>query len=80
MTDASLTPTHVRAARALLDWRQPELAARSGLTERTVRNFEAGRQAHDDTEQRLRAALVAAGVRFLFDDGPGVQLVTPDPS
>ena len=39
-----MTPDQSRAARGLLDWSQAELAARSNLSESTIRDFEKGRR------------------------------------
>ncbi|WP_349253709.1 helix-turn-helix transcriptional regulator [Bradyrhizobium sp. CB82] len=35
-----MTPYQSRAARGLLDWSQAELAARSNLSQSTIRDFE----------------------------------------
>ncbi len=39
-----LTPEQSRAARAWLDWKQEDLAARAGVSLSTVRDFEKGRR------------------------------------
>ncbi|OHB29403.1 MAG: hypothetical protein A2790_21265 [Phenylobacterium sp. RIFCSPHIGHO2_01_FULL_69_31] len=77
-----LTAAQIRAARALLGWSQPALAAASGLSLPTIVRME-GRQgpgrsaaANVDAVQR---ALEAAGVAFITADaatgaGPGVRL------
>ncbi len=73
-----LTPGQCRAARALLDWTQDDLAARAEVSRSTVRGFETGR--HDlqrATAAAIRRALEAGGVAFLAADdrgGPGLRL------
>ena len=73
-----LTPEQCRAARALLDWTQDELAAAAEVSRSTVRGFEAGqRDMQRATMAAIRRALEGAGVSFLDADGtsgPGVRL------
>ena len=60
-----LTPPACRAARGLLDWTQAELAARSGVSRGTIRDYEGNRHtAHRSTEAVLRRALEQGGVIF----------------
>lgn len=64
----TLTAAQVRAARALLDWSQQELAERSGITASSIANLERGR--HVPTAQTLatlRACFEAAGVTFSLE-------------
>lgn len=61
-----LTPAQCRAARALIDWSQQQLAdaARVGVV--TVRQLESGAaQPRNSTVDVLRRALEAAGVQFI---------------
>ena len=70
-----MTPDQSRAARGLLDWSQDELAARSNLSESTVRDFEKGRRVPSiNNLAAIRRALEAAGVEFIDGDQPGVRL------
>lgn len=70
------------AARGLLRWTQSELASRSGVSNATIRRFEAmdGEVVGNVTTLRaLEHAMEAAGVVFLDDGaqvagGPGVRL------
>ena len=65
-----LTPEQCRAARALLDWSQGDLADQAGVGIVTVRQLEAG--AHDPRRATLnviRRALESAGVEFLDENG-----------
>jgi transcriptional regulator with XRE-family HTH domain len=72
-----VTPAQSRAARALLDWSQPDLAGAAGLGLSTVVDFERSRRAvPEKTIAAIRAALEAAGVEFIDQNGagPGVRL------
>jgi transcriptional regulator with XRE-family HTH domain len=70
-----MTPDQSRAARGLLDWSQAELAARSNLSESTVRDFEKGRRVPSiNNLAAIRRALEVAGVEFIDGDQPGVRL------
>ncbi|MFG1374164.1 helix-turn-helix transcriptional regulator [Xanthobacter oligotrophicus] len=72
-----VTPAQSRAARGLLDWSQAELAERSNLGQSTIRNFEKGRRIPSiNNVAAIRAALEAAGVLFIEQNGngPGVRL------
>lgn len=66
-----------RAARGLLGWSQEELAERSQVSVTAIRNFERGATAPiRATLAAIRAALEAAGVIFVAEngEGPGVRL------
>ena len=70
-----MTPDQSRAARGLLDWSQAELAARSNLSESTIRDFEKGRRIPSiHNLAAVRRALEAAGVEFIDGNHPGVRL------
>ena len=69
-----LSPPQCRAARALLNWSQEQLAKRSNLGLSTVRNFEAARTmpVHNNLAA-IRTALEAAGVEFIGETGVRLQ-------
>ena len=73
----TITREQCRAARALLDWSQPDLAEASGLSRETIANLERGaRVPHPRNLAAIQAALEAAGVEFIDANGggPGVRL------
>ncbi len=73
----TITPEQCRAARALLNWSQPDLAEAVGITRETVTNFErAATKPHRSNLEAIRAALEAGGVEFIDRNGggPGVRL------
>lgn len=73
----ALTKEQSRAARALIDWSQLQLAQAANLGESTVRDFEKGRRVPSiNNLAAIRAALEAAGVDFIDQNGmgPGVRL------
>jgi transcriptional regulator with XRE-family HTH domain len=66
-----MTPTQCRMARAALDWRTTDLARAANVGLNTVNRFEAGRDARISSVEKLRAALEAAGVVFIAENGGG---------
>jgi predicted transcriptional regulator len=70
-----LQNSQIRAARAMLGWRQEDLAkaAKTGLA--TIARIEqlpdGPAQGHVSTIIRIQQALERVGVRFLEDDGAG---------
>ena len=73
-----LTPSQCRAARALIEMTQDELAEAAGMTVNSISSFETGeRTPHKANQQKIREALEKAGVIFIDrtpDAGPGVCL------
>jgi transcriptional regulator with XRE-family HTH domain len=75
-----LSSEQCRAARALLDWTQEELAERAGISRSTVRGFENGQhEPHRASAAMIRAALEQAGVVLINadDQGEGVRFQSP---
>lgn len=75
-----ITPEQCRAARALLDWTQRDLAARAKLSTLTIREFERNKsRLKDSTAQLLRMVLEAEGVVLIDANGggPGARLAKP---
>ncbi|MDI3307687.1 MAG: helix-turn-helix transcriptional regulator [Acetobacteraceae bacterium] len=75
-----MTPAQCRAARALLNWSQDQLEAAAKVARKTIADFEReARQPYDRTLAAIRAALEAAGVEFIEENGggPGVRLRKP---
>ena len=72
----------IRAARALLRWEQRDLADASSVSLPTIKRLESApgvMAAHMSTVAALRAALEAAGIEFIAENGggPGVRLRKP---
>jgi transcriptional regulator with XRE-family HTH domain len=80
-----ILPIQIRAARALLNLSQQELARRASIGVGTIKRIEAAREALTGTAQtlsRIQKALEAAGITFIDQDeqrGPGVRLRKPLP-
>jgi transcriptional regulator with XRE-family HTH domain len=76
-TTSAISPNQVRAARGLLGWNLEQLIAASGVPKRTMIRFENSEGTpHASTTDAIRAALEAAGVEFIAENGggPGVRL------
>lgn len=74
-----VTPAQARAARALLNISQRDLAAASGVSRRTILSFEnEQRNLIPATRDALQRALEAAGVRFLGEVGVALADASPD--
>ena len=77
-----ITGTQIRMARAAVGWPLTELAAKSGLSEKTIRRLEADEDPVNTTIKTLNAiksALEAAGIEFIgtSDDRPGIRIGRP---
>lgn len=74
--DAILTPAQCKMARAGLGMGIRELAERAQVSTNTVSRFETGEELKSRTVAALQAALEAAGVIFIDEngEGPGVRL------
>ena len=72
-----ITPAQCRAARALLEWTQQDLARETKISVVTIAKFEKRRaRLKDSTAQLFRLAFERAGVEFIESEGggPGVRL------
>lgn len=75
LTANTMSPAQSRAARGLLNWSAADLAAKVGLDERFVRDFESGTgDPASGQVEALRSALMAAGAVFSADDASSVRL------
>jgi transcriptional regulator with XRE-family HTH domain len=66
-----LEPAQIRAARALLGWRQDELSKASGVGTATIRRIENSGgliSGNISTVMRIQAAFEKAGVLFINED------------
>ena len=75
-----LAPAQIRAARALLGWRQEDLSKASGVGTATIHRIEKSNRpvtGYASTIVRIQDALEDAGVLFIDDDeaaGIGLRL------
>lgn len=77
-----LKPPQCRAARALLNWTQAELAARTAISAVSIRAFEKGGEMRESNLKLIRLTFEAAGVVFqnegeLVSGGLGVRFRSP---
>jgi ribosome-binding protein aMBF1 (putative translation factor) len=73
-----ITGRQVRAARALLNWKQEMLAEKALVALTALKRLESERQlqVHDGTRDQVRRVLEAAGILFVESDrGRGVMLL-----
>lgn len=66
-----ISAAQCRAARALLEWTQGDLAHRSGAIRMTVVRFERGHTVRASTRRQFRDAFEQAGLCFMSDDAEG---------
>ena len=69
-----LTTRQIKAARALLGWSQADLARYSGVSEPTIARLEAADGdlgGRENTGQKIRKAIEAAGIQFFEENGGG---------
>lgn len=72
MTESAIFPDQCRAARALLNWSQADLAERAKVAKQTLADFERGaRTPYARTLADIRAALEGAGIEFIAPNGGG---------
>ena len=68
----------VRAARAVLDWSQTELASRSGLTQRAIYGIEGGiNRPRKATESQIMRAFNASKLKIEDTSDGGFTLIVP---
>jgi transcriptional regulator with XRE-family HTH domain len=79
-----VTPSQIRAGRALLDWSQEQLAEKAKVGLSTVRDYEKERRGGEvGGAKAIRLALEDHGIVFLpsnGDLGPGVCIVAAIPN
>jgi transcriptional regulator with XRE-family HTH domain len=79
-----LQSSQIRAARALLGWRQEDLAKASKVGLATIARIEQGKgvvQGNFSTIMKIQQTLERAGISFIADPGggTGVRLAAPKP-
>ncbi|MCR4523796.1 MULTISPECIES: helix-turn-helix transcriptional regulator [Bosea] len=73
-----ITPAQCRAARALLDWSQQDLAKAAHLSLSTIRDFEKGRRVPTHNNLRgIKLALEEEGVE-VGAERSGVAIIKPN--
>lgn len=73
----------IKAARALLNWSQSDLALKSGVSEPTIKRLESPDKGslggREETSSKLVTALQEAGIEFIDDNrGHGVVRLTQE--
>ncbi|WP_281261465.1 helix-turn-helix domain-containing protein [Devosia naphthalenivorans] len=75
MSDYLASPAQIRAARALLNWSQADLANKSGTSRRTLATFESGTIVSPESLTSIVVALEGANIEFIADEeGEGVRI------
>ena len=85
MADQSILKVSIRqikAARALLDWSQEELASLAEVSIPTIKRLESNEGplgGRSETVEKIQRAFQAAGIEFIDENGggPGVRLRKP---
>jgi len=74
-----MIPEQCRMARAALNLGVREVAKLADVSTNTITRLERGEHLKDSTVQAIRAALEAAGIEFIPENGsgPGVRLRKP---
>ena len=74
-----ITSEQCRAARALLNWTQADLAERVSISPVSIRAFEKGGEMRESNRKLIRLTLEKAGVTFIAENGggAGVRLAKP---
>ena len=72
-----MRPTHLRMARAALDWTLTDLASRAGVNKNSISRYESGKEVIASTVHAIETVLMKEGVVFFEDDiefGTGIRL------
>ncbi len=73
LCEGMITRAQIRAARALIGWKQTDLAKAASVSEMSIKNIERGdTDPRVSTLQAIQTALEAAGVIFVPENGEGV--------
>jgi ribosome-binding protein aMBF1 (putative translation factor) len=77
----TISPAQCRAARALLDWSQQQLADAAKVGNATIRNFEGSKSTPQNaTLVVMRSAFEIAGIVFVAENGGGAGVRLRDRS
>jgi DNA-binding XRE family transcriptional regulator len=69
MNALAISPTQLRAARAMLDWSQGDMANASGVSLTTIRSFEMGFVPRRNTMGKIARIVEDAGLELIESDG-----------
>ena len=72
----NMKPVQCKMARAAVSWSTIDLSQRADVGQNTVNRFETGGDVRVSSVDKIRAALEAAGIIFIEEngEGPGVRL------
>jgi transcriptional regulator with XRE-family HTH domain len=79
----AITAGQLRAGRALLRWSQADLGAKSGVSAATIKRLEGMEgelEGHSSTLKALEAAIRAAGIDFIPENGGGAGVRPAKPA
>lgn len=69
-----MSPAQIRAARALLGWKQVDLAAAAGVSEISIKNIERGAtDARGSTLGKIQSAFETAGLEIIPAGGSSLR-------
>lgn len=76
MSFRHLTPEHMKAARALLNWNQTRLAEACGMSPTTIKRYESSglQKVSIENIEAISTALSGVGIEFFNGGEPGVRL------
>ena len=67
---SAISSIQIKAARAMLDWSQYDLASAAGLSDTTIGNLESGQMSpRSSTASVIRRVLENAGLEFIEPEG-----------
>lgn len=74
-----LSSEQCRAARALLNWTQADLAERTSISAVSIRAFERGGEMRGSNQKLIRLTFESSGIIFIAENGggAGVRLAKP---
>ena len=75
-----ILPNQIKAARALIGWKQSDLSKHSGISTVAIKNIESGHcNARNSSIEKIKSAFFNSGIEFIdpenenVNGGPGVR-------